>query len=99
MVLPILVSLFGDGAEVTPGVGAPVSPSRALFPQPFASTGVEDVGVEEREHTFDRGSGARVSARTAIPIRRGQRDKETSASRGIGGEAEQHPVQESWWRR
>ena len=33
-------------AEITPGVRVLVSSSRALFPLPFTSTCVEDVGVE-----------------------------------------------------
>ena len=39
-------TLSRDGSEGNPGVGASVSSSRALFSPPFASTGVEDVGVE-----------------------------------------------------
>ena len=44
---PNLVSLsLGMRAEITPCVRVLVSSSRALFPLPFTSTCVEDVGVE-----------------------------------------------------
>jgi hypothetical protein len=42
----LVFTLFGDGAPETPGVGALVSSSRALFPLSFASIGVEDAGVD-----------------------------------------------------
>lgn len=58
-------TLFGDGADETPGVVPSASSSRTLFTLPFVSTGVEDVGVEAA-------AGADVSRLWAFvdPLRR-----------------------------
>ena len=47
----LVLTLFGDGADETPSLGASVSSStpRTLFPAPFTSAGLEDEGVGATE--------------------------------------------------